>query len=161
MRVFDRFSVEDDPWVGTIKWKGIYSFCRDEEGAPEPHATGFILEVYSDADGVPAPGKPLWSNAFDMADVNETFTSTRVQTCANDQPENTWAFYDYEATLQTPLGLSADSTYWLMIQAVTPNFRTYWGWSSSVEGEAPSHQEFNDNIQPVTSGPRAYALVKD
>ncbi|MEL7155301.1 MAG: hypothetical protein AAFN30_01735 [Actinomycetota bacterium] len=158
VKTYDRFELAPGASVGIIQWRGIYSFCQERDGVPDPHASAFVIEVFGDDAGQPdLPAGPIYTATIDIDDTNQTLDGTRDQPCQN-RPESTWAFYDYEATLQTPFMADDGGAHWLVIQAVTPGFGTFWGWESSSSGP-PSLQEFNGDIKEVTSGARAYALL--
>jgi len=114
-----------------------------------------MIEIY--ADGPALEAGPVFAATFDVEDTNQTFDDTLDQSCEN-RPESTWAFYDYAVELVEPFVADGEPN-WLMIQAVTPGFDTYWGWQSASTGTA-SLQEFNGDIAEVATGGRAYALVR-
>ena len=159
VKVYDPFSPDEGGQVNGVRWEGIYCQLIEGGSAPEPHATGFTIELYQDAGGGPDLGTgPIWSSAFDLAEVNETLTTTIEQTCGAEI-KTTWAYYEYEVTLASPFEIEAGQAYWLSIEALTPNFNTFWGWRTTTSDAADSVQEFDGVLNPVFGG-RAFALLR-
>lgn len=139
---YDDFVIRNGGEIATVVWDGVY--CKTIlSGEPEPTASAFTIAFYPDLDGKPDTLAPIASERFSIDQVNETRGEPAGLACG-DQP-TVWAFYDYEAQLATPFVAVADQTYWILIQAHTPDFETFWGWRSTfqnLEATNPSLQEF-------------------
>lgn len=158
VKTYERFELATGDTVAGVEWQGIYSFCDDRDGLPDPHATGFLIEIYRDGgDGPDLDAGPVYTSTFDVADTSQTLDDTFDQTCTN-RPESTWAFYGYEVGFDEPY-VADGGPQWLLIQAITADFSTFWGWQSASTGQ-PSLQEFNGEFTEVSTGSRAYALIR-
>ncbi|MGI9596551.1 MAG: hypothetical protein ACR2QK_10345 [Acidimicrobiales bacterium] len=153
--VFDRFEIDGAEPTTSILWEGIY--CRVVEEAPEPAptSTGFLLTIYADGSDGPDQDTKVASFGYDISEVEQELLATMVQPCG--EVTSTWAYYRYSAPLADPLVLEDGRAYWLSIQALTPNFGTFWGWRGSTSGDSSSLQLFDGTFTELTED-RAFAL---
>jgi hypothetical protein len=156
--VFDDFVLDDDASVNAVAWQGIYCVQQPGSAAPNPTATAFTVRFYTDAAGLPNTGAPIHSSTIALAQADQTFEKNVGDLICGTSLDTEWAFYRYQADLSSAVALSADTKYWISIQAHTPSYAVYFGWRDGTADNNSSLQLFDGDYEefPVD---RAYALL--
>ncbi len=158
-QVFDDFVFTAGANIRTVAWQGIYCVETANAPAPAPTATGFVITFYADQGGQPNRQTALFATTVPIAQANETLDRTQANLNCGTTP-TTWAFYSYSVTLPNTFGATANSKYWLSIQATTPSFATFWGWRDGTADNRTSLQLVNGSNLLTFPVDRAYSLAQ-
>ena len=156
----DDFTLPDGGTIAAIEWDGIYCEKRVGAPSPDPSVSDFVIEIYpDDGSAMPDAANPLLSEIHPTSDLSETKTASRDDLNCGDVGPTTWDFYHYRVELETPFVADPGVRYWLSIQAVTPDFTPFWGWSGAIGGDGRSMMLFQGEWQ-VFNLDRAFVLLR-
>jgi len=148
--IFDPVTPSFTGTISTIEWSGVYVQCAEGVSDPQPTATGFVIEFHSDdGEGVPDLGSRLASMTVPIGETGQTeVPADGLVPCTGETDPVIWLGYDYLFELDQEITLEADVTVWISIQAVTPTFVPYWGWTVATSGPS-SWRLFNGEFVNV------------
>jgi hypothetical protein len=156
--VFDDFTFASASTIKTVSWQGIYCVQTAGSPAPAPTASAFTVSIFADASGRPNTAAPLQTSTYPIAQTAQTFEKNQGALTCGTAMNTTWPFYKYSVTLNTPFSASANTKYWLSVQATTPSYAVYWGWRDGTVDNSSSLQLFNGTYTTFAID-RAYSLV--
>jgi hypothetical protein len=156
--VFDDFTFTTAASVRTVGWQG--GFCRQatNAAAPTPTATTFTVTFYADVAGRPNTGAPLASTTFPIAQAAQTFEKNEAGLACGPWANTVFALYRYSVTLPSTFVASANTKYWISVQAATPTYDVIWGWRGGTSDNATSLQLFSGTYTTLTLD-RAFSLA--
>ena len=156
IQVYDRFLLDQPTDVSLIRWEGLY--CRLVEGgpAPDPTATSFLVSIRGDVGDRPDQETAVAEFVVELSAAGQRLRADADRPCG--AVSTTVGYYGYEATVDPAVSLDGDRAYWLSIQAVTPDFGTYWAWRGAAGGDETSIRYYQDEEVEVF-GDRAFALL--
>ncbi len=155
--VADDFRLTSASTIRTIRWQGIYCVQAANAAAPAPTASAFRITFYADASGRPNVAAPLQTSTYTLAQVAQTFDKNVSGLNCGTAANTTWPYYSYSTTLATPFAATANTKYWISIQAITPSYSVFWGWRDGVVDNSQSWQIFNGTFTSYAFD-RAYSL---
>jgi hypothetical protein len=156
-QVFDDVTFDEDGTFTKVGWQGAYCVQATGSAAPDPTATGFTVSLYPDNAGKPDLAHPVVTHAFALADAHQTFVDTWDGLSGGTAPNTTWSLYQYSATLPTPVTVTGGTRYWLSVQATTPSYAVYFGWTDGTPVNSSSLQLF-DGTYTTFPVDRAYSF---
>ena len=153
---FDNFTLAAPDTILNITWQGQYRPTNNGGLEPAPTATDFLVEIWSDAAGV--PGAVLSSTMYTVAQTNETrIGSALFGPVGIPAVTSTAGIYNYSLDI-TPFAAAAGTQYWLMIQAQTGSTNNpAWGWLSGGPA-GTTYQVLTNGSGSFQSGNRAFSL---
>jgi hypothetical protein len=155
--VFDDFTLTGASTIRTVGWQGIYCVQQVNAAAPAPTASAFTVSFYADSSGRPRLGAPLQRTTYPLAQVGQTFEKNQSPLTCGTAAGTTWPFYRYSVTLTTPFAATANTKYWISVQATTPSYSVYWGWRDGTPDNSSSLQLFSGTYTTYAID-RAYSL---
>lgn len=155
--VYDDFRLTSAATVSAVSWQGIYCVQTNNAAAPTATASQFIVAFYADTAGRPNLGAPLATTTVTATAAGQTFERNFPGLSCGTASNTTWALYDYQATLSSPVALAAGTTYWVSVQAITPSYDVYWGWRAGTTDNSLSLIRFQGVYDTLTFD-RAFAL---
>lgn len=123
---FDRFTLTNNARVESVTWYGMG--IEEALGLPPAHPASFTISFYADGVGS-MPGTLLGSTTVGGS-ANPVDTGINVS--------GVISVFRYNATLSTPLQLSAGTTYWIGI--TDPTSYASWFWGSGIGGDGVHSQ---------------------
>lgn len=159
--IVDHFSLGSGASFNRIEWSGAYFNAIDLNGNPAaPNATGFGIDLFADAGGV--PGAALFSGQFGLAAANETSLGTVVLSSGSLAGREI-SLFDYGVDLSSSIALLGSTDYWLRIYSLSPlpsATDAQWGWllSTSGDGVALQRSGFDPSFNRAVSD-RAFSLI--
>ncbi|MEO8561528.1 MAG: hypothetical protein ABI601_05605 [bacterium] len=156
-QVFDDFTSATAGTIKTVGWQGIYCVQQANAAAPAATATSFTISFYADAAGRPSTASPLQTSTFAVAQTGQTLEKTVANLQCGTAANTTWPFYKYSVTLPTPFAVTANTKYWISIQATTPSYAVYFGWRDGTPFNNSSLQLFQGTYTTYNVD-RAYSL---
>lgn len=151
-RMADNFTLSSGGSVTGVKWWGA---SQNYQYADLTNMTGFVVQVLAD-DGFGSPDglNVLYSQTFTKAQTSPTATGFTAFGGGTQ--------YQFQATLSSPLTLSAGTQYWVSIGAVLSNpFADAWVWNHSSVGDGKNASNYFNNASyyVYSSGDMAFELV--
>jgi hypothetical protein len=127
--------------AGVEWWGGCYPSTTCGSGT-------FQVSIWSDVGG--APGSVL--DFAPVGDGNQTATGNLIGGTGG------WDEYAYSASFGTFTNLSADTTYFLVIQETEAEASGTWGWETTSSAPAGAFLEGNDGTNGWNSLPETLAF---
>jgi hypothetical protein len=156
--VYDDFRLTSAASISSVGWQGIYCVQAAGSSAPSPTASQFVVTLYPDLAGRPDLAAPLATTTVSAANAGQTFERNVAALSCGSANNTTWALYDYQVTLPAPVAVAANTTYWLSVQAITPNYDVYWGWRAGSADNGLALLRFLGNYDVLTYD-RSFALL--
>jgi hypothetical protein len=150
--VYDSFVLEEDAFIGQVRWRGGYAF-----GGAYGAVNGFLITFYASTAG---ETQPLVTNPI----LPEVYLAHYViDGDAGETPAGTFggvAMYDYSVVLPTPFRAVDDLTYWIRIEAIQSGYPDWGIAAAAVEGG--THYRFQTKTMTFgfEPGDTAFSLLQ-
>jgi hypothetical protein len=156
-QTFDDFTLTSTSTISSVAWQGLYvANSAMAQPAPPPTATHFYVGFLADNQGF--PGDLIVGRHYPVAEVGQTLLA-EVPFGLAGGTQTTAAIYEYRLNV-SPFIASEATRYWILVQAATPDFDVFWGWSSGGGGDSRSLQHDSGVITEYSTD-RSFALESD
>ncbi len=147
LRAADNFTPSVDGSISTVRWWGVYNNPLALTPCASPDVPdNFTIKFHIGAFDLPFGEIASYTNA------NATITRTATGLTRTTAPYGAEMIHVYEATLNTPVAVTADLCYWLEIYNNTDGGNCIWRWVLGPAGDVLAAQD-NDAAPYYDGGP--------
>jgi hypothetical protein len=129
----DDFQFATQQTVTSVAWQGGYFICQLAQGQKDYHWDWRIL-FWNDIGNGSWPGTVIYNQTIPDASITRSFWYNYTR----PDNGNTYWVANYSCELPVPITFTADTKYWITIQAIqTPNTYPQGAWSRHNSSQSP------------------------
>ena len=129
----DDFQLATQQTVTSVAWQGGYFICQSAQGQKDYHWDWRIL-FWNDIGNGSWPGTEIYNHTIPDASITRSFWYNYTR----PDNGNTYWVANYSCQLQVPITFTANTKYWITIQAIqTPNSYPQGAWCRHNSSQSP------------------------